>query len=200
MAQFKRSAVENALTALGFKGVSKYPDERFQRTVDTLAEHVDDDTWPKLDKGQTNLVKAILKATKAEDDITILDDSAEVDVDQDAGAEVAAAPPKKGAAKTPPPKAAKAGAPAKGKAPPKKAGGESNKGPGVIGSIVEFLESANSKKPLSKQALVEKLCKRFPDRPSEGMAKTVNVQVPTRIRTDKGINVQKNENGYWIAS
>jgi hypothetical protein len=87
----------------------------------------------------------------------------------------------------------KNGKPEKGKAPPKKAGGA-----GVIGSIVEFMAAASEKKPLSKKGLLEKLKKRFPDRPGEAMMTTINIQVPNRLKVNKGILVSKNENGYWI--
>src|SRR5690606_3546912 len=84
------------------------------------------------------------------------------------------------------------------KAPPKKAGGE--KGPGVIASIIEFLEAASEEKPLSKDKIVERLAKRFPDRDPESMSKTVAVQVPNRLKSDKGLNIKKNDRGYWIVT
>lgn len=93
-------------------------------------------------------------------------------------------------------KGKKKGAPEKGKAPPKKAGGES--GPGVIGSIVEFLSKATEKKPLSKSDLADKLAERFDDRDRDSMLKTINVQVPSRLKTDKKLDVRKNDKGYWI--
>jgi hypothetical protein len=95
---------------------------------------------------------------------------------------------------TPTPKKKKGGAP-KGTRPVK-AGGE---GPGVIASILEFLLKATEDRPITKQRLVEKLVKRFPQRDPEGMSKTVSVQIPNRIKREKGVDVRQNENGYWIA-
>ncbi len=84
------------------------------------------------------------------------------------------------------------------KGPPKSAGGDGK--PGIIASIVEFLEAATEESPISKKGMVKKLAKRFPDRNADSMAKTVNVQVPNRIKKDKGLNVCKNDkNQYWIS-
>lgn len=76
------------------------------------------------------------------------------------------------------------------------------KGPGIIASIEEWLRAATASKPLSKEDLVKKLSQRFKDRDPESMGKTVAVQVPSRLKTDKGITVQtKKVDGltkYWI--
>jgi hypothetical protein len=78
-----------------------------------------------------------------------------------------------------------------GKANFQKAGGEG--GPGVIGSIVEFLQEGTEDKPLSRADILKKLVKRFPERGEDAMKKTVNVQVPNRIAKDKGLDVIKVE-------
>ena len=88
-------------------------------------------------------------------------------------------------------------APKTKKGKPEKAAGAD--GQGVIGSIIEFLEKATEKNPISKKELAEKLAKRFPDRDADGMAKTINVQVPSRLKAAKNLNIQKNDKGYWIA-
>ena len=109
-----------------------------------------------------------------------------------------AAKPTKTTAPTPAadkPTAAKA----KGKkAPPAKAATEA-KGPGVIASIIEFLSAANAKRPLSKADLLAKLEARFPDRETTAMRRTINCQLPTRLRAEKELDVRKNDDGYWIA-
>jgi hypothetical protein len=69
------------------------------------------------------------------------------------------------------------------------------KGPGVIASVLEFLTEASAKAPVTKEDLVNRLAKRFPDRPKESMAKTVNVQVPGRLSREQGVNVVKAEDG-----
>jgi len=72
------------------------------------------------------------------------------------------------------------------------------KAPGVIASIAEFLKKATGKKPISKDALCEKLAERFPERDPDSMMRTINVQVPNRLKSDKGLVVKKNDKGYWI--
>lgn len=92
----------------------------------------------------------------------------------------------------------KTGAPPAKKDAPRKAGAPGQ--PGVIASIIEFLAKASDKKPLTKKMIGEKLAKRFPEKDIAGMMKTVNVQVPNRIKVEKDLNVEKNESGYWIGS
>jgi len=58
--------------------------------------------------------------------------------------------------------------------------------------------AATKDKPLTKEALGEKLAKRFPDRSAESMMRTVNVQVPARLAKEKGVNVQKGEGGFGL--
>jgi hypothetical protein len=76
-------------------------------------------------------------------------------------------------------------------------------GPGIIASIVEFLQEATEDKPLTKEKLLDKLEKRFPARSRDAMKKTVNVQVPGRIKNDKKMEVGSVETksgakGFWI--
>lgn len=84
----------------------------------------------------------------------------------------------------------------KGKPFPKGAGKDGK--PGVIASIVEFLNAASEDKPISKKRLTKKLAERFEDRSAESMAKTVNVQVPNRLMKDKGMNIIKTDKGYYV--
>lgn len=72
------------------------------------------------------------------------------------------------------------------------------KGQGVIATIIELLTAASAKNPLTKQALCDELAERFPDREPRAMMRTINCQVPSRLRSDKEIEVQKNDKGYWI--
>lgn len=71
-------------------------------------------------------------------------------------------------------------------------------GPGVIASIVEFLKQGTAKKPMSKDKMCEMLAERFPDRSAESMMRTINVQVPNRLKADKGLTVIKTDKGYYI--
>ena len=72
------------------------------------------------------------------------------------------------------------------------------KGPGVIASIVEYLQAATATKPITKEKICARLAKRFPERSPEAMLKTIHCQVPTRIVNEKKLKVKKNENGYYV--
>ena len=66
------------------------------------------------------------------------------------------------------------------KAPVEKAATKAKavKGPGVISTIIETI----SKRPATKQEILDVLCKRFPDRAADGMKATVSIQLgPTRL-------------------
>lgn len=124
-----------------------------------------------------------------DDDTDDEDSEDDEDSDDDEEDDDVEAPAKKKAGK-------KDAKPAKGAV--KSAGGDGK--PGIIDSIVEFLETATAEKPLTKDKIHDRLVKRFKDRNSESMWTTVNLQVPNKLRTDKGLNVQKNEKGYYIAA
>lgn len=90
----------------------------------------------------------------------------------------------------------------KGKAPPKSAGGEGK--PGVIATIVNTLKAATEDKPVTKKKILKVLVAAFPDRDESSMQKTVNVQVPNRVKADKKLNVvsvelEGGKVGYYIA-
>lgn len=96
-------------------------------------------------------------------------------------------------------KPAKKSKPKKGEKPAAKADKKAAKpkGKGVIDVIRDVLVAASEKKPVTKDAIVEKLEDVFPDRETDAMKGTVNVQVPSRIGRERGITVHKNEKGYW---
>lgn len=73
------------------------------------------------------------------------------------------------------------------------------KKPGVIQAIINCLEGATEDKPVSKKSILKVLVKKFKDREESAMQTTINVQLPNRLKTEKGLNIQKNEKGYWIA-
>ena len=106
--------------------------------------------------------------------------------------------PKKVAKPTPPAAAKeekKAAKPAKAaKAEKKEKAPKAPKGPGVIATIVEILKKG---KPVSKEAILDVLAKRFPDRDKESMSKTINVQIPNRISKEQKIKVLKNDKGLY---
>lgn len=80
---------------------------------------------------------------------------------------------------------------------PMSAGGEGK--PGIIATIQECLTKASKETPVTKDAILNKLVKRFPDRDPDAMKNTINIQVPNRMRTDKKLNIVKTaEGGYYI--
>lgn len=90
--------------------------------------------------------------------------------------------------------------PAKKKKVKKEKKEKAKTGPGVIASIEEFLRGASEDKPLSKEKLADKLAARFADHERDSMLRTINVQVPNRLKVDKEIIVHKNKGGYWIGA
>ena len=74
-------------------------------------------------------------------------------------------------------------------------------GPGVIVSILEFIQE--SKEGISKVQIAEKLAERFPDRDANSMTKTVNAQIggkksPRRMEKEKGVVFNIDEDLYSI--
>ena len=74
---------------------------------------------------------------------------------------------------------------------------EKTKSPKKVGVIATIIK-AISKKPKTKKQILARLVKRFPDREEAKMMKTINVQVPSRLRKDKELNIQKTDKGYII--
>ena len=70
---------------------------------------------------------------------------------------------------------------------------------GVIATIIESLTKATKTKPVTKDQILAKLVKQFPDRSPDAMKTTINCQVPRRLQNDKELKVLQNDNGYWIA-
>jgi hypothetical protein len=73
-------------------------------------------------------------------------------------------------------------------------------GMGVTESIVYFLAAEASKsKPLSMKAVLAKLVKNFKGVKEEGqLSSTLKTILPNRLRVEKGLDVKKDENGYWV--
>ena len=78
----------------------------------------------------------------------------------------------------------------------KKAKKDEPKGPGVIASILEFVTKAGEK-GISKESILTKLTTRFPERASEGMGKTINVQLPVRMSRERKVKIVKLDNGKF---
>ena len=73
---------------------------------------------------------------------------------------------------------------------------KSEKGPGVIATIFSLV-SQSGKKGISKQEILDKLTEMFPDRASEGMEKTINVQLPGRMSKERKVKIVKLESGCF---
>jgi len=172
--KINRSAAVSLLVALGAAMAGKWTAAKLLGKLKKIDELVDEDT--KLEKDDATTLKLLTKANEAGDDIDIEDDVPAEDEK----------PAKKEKAKA---------KPAKDK-PAKKA--KEDKGPGVIASIVEFLKEATAKNPIDKKTILAKLVERFPERGEDAMKSTINIQVPSRLSKDKGLNIKKNEDGYFI--
>jgi hypothetical protein len=76
---------------------------------------------------------------------------------------------------------------------------ESKNGKGVIGTIVECLQNASKDKPVTKEQILKKLVKEFPDREEKGMKATINIQVPSRLNSEKDMGIVRHDDGgYYI--
>jgi hypothetical protein len=200
--------------AMGTKTAKKWDAAKLLGKLKSL--DADDDT---VDAGDyQKLYKKVVKANKAGNELAFpedeeeeeeeeeVEDEAEEDEDEDGDEddgddeeEEEEEKPKSKKSK----KGAKASAKEDKKAKGSKKGGKSKKAsgekkPGVIAAIVTILKEASKAKPITKEGIVKKLVKMFPDRSAESMAGTVNVQVPFRIQKEKDIKVNKNDDGYWI--
>ena len=68
---------------------------------------------------------------------------------------------------------------------------------GVIAAIVEILTKATKKKPVTKEDILTLLEKQFPDRATTSMMGTINVQVPSRLKKEKDLNILNDGKGYY---
>jgi hypothetical protein len=70
------------------------------------------------------------------------------------------------------------------------------KGPGVIETIFEAIKKSGEK-GISKKALLAKLEAKFPERATEGMSKTIAVQLPKRMSRERKVKIEKLANGNF---
>lgn len=71
--------------------------------------------------------------------------------------------------------------------------GVKGKKPGVIVMIIKSI----SKKARTKKQILDFLVKKFPDRDPQKMAKTIGVQVPSRLSKEKGLKITKTDKGAY---
>lgn len=186
--KFLRSDIVELCEALGFKTAAKWPKPKMMTKLKEIVDTAKDG-GVELESEKLQGILGRLVVAKEFEVVASQEELGEAAaeapekeveevVEEAAEAEETEAPKKKGK------KIEKAG---------------DGKGPGVIGSIVEFLTAASEEKPISKDQILKKLEGRFPDRPAESMKRTINVQIPARIQKEKKVVVKKNDKGYWIA-
>lgn len=219
----KRKDLDALFVALEMPMAAKWSEKRLLDKISKLPDVVDEET----DAGDSqDLLDSVLEAVEEGTEITIVSAKAskaapkktkaaakkkkppaeeEPEEEYEEYEEEEEEPPKKktkaaAKKKTAAKKKKKAPEPPKGANKKKKPAPKPKtpKGPGVIKSIIEFLKKANSKRPLSKDALLEKLEDRFPERTPDAMRTTINIQVPNRLKKEKELDVRKNEKGFWI--
>lgn len=178
--QVKLSAVRALFVACGFETAVDWTVTRASTRVEKIrsSRKKEDFTEPK-DPEQLKLLEALCEAVKEEKDIKIEDDT-KTDEELTKESDKKKAGSKKEKAEKPA-KEKKEKAPKKEKEPKK---------PGVIDTILASLKAASKDSPLTKKDIVKKLVKAFPARAEDSMAKTVNVQVPTRLGTDREVKVK----------
>lgn len=196
-----KTAAVKLLTALGVKGADKMKNDFLTKKLAGLSKAVTDEQRKTLkgnDKEAYKLLKEVIEATDDDGncDVEVTGDGSPAAPKAVKGQVAAAVEGKAGGKAAEEDKGGK-----KSRPMPKKAGDA--KGPGIIGSIAEFLINASEKKPLSKQEITDMLAQRFKDNDKDGMAKTVNVQIPNRLGKDKKLDVRsKKEQGeptrYWV--
>ena len=174
--------------ALGFKTASKWDEARLQKKLiklDTLIEGAE------LDKKTQKRVNDILRAQKGGRKVVVIDPD-DAAADKKRGKEVEDS--KKRVASEKAEKKGKAQrkqdkVEGKKKTPKKK----EPKKPGVIATILEIIQS----NPASKKQILDRLKTRFPDRPVEGMEKTISAQLPNRMAKEKGIKIKVDDKGRF---
>lgn len=218
----KHAALVSLLQELDMPTADKWPENRLQKKLKSLPEFIESEEAEAKTADGKKLLKTVLAAIEEEEYITITGIPVEL---AGAGSKEEADPakaakeektakkakaveeeeedeaPAKPAKKTAKPAETEeedddAPAKPKGKAPPKSAGGEGK--PGIIATIVSTVKNATEEKPVSKKGILAVLTKAFPDRDADSMMRTINVQVPNRIKKDKKLNVVKNDKGYYV--
>ena len=207
--QFKRETLNAVMSAVmdGSPLPEGWPATRMLTKVRGIHDLIDEDT--DLGDLQDDL-EALIEAVDNEEEIEIVegDDGASKKTAKKSSKKTAkkstkkASPAKKSSKKKTTTKVSK-------KAPVKKASKKVSKkkptkkkpapkGPGVIATIVECLKKAKKSSPVSKDDILEVLVERFPDRTADAMLKTINTQVPGRLKSEKGLKIVKVDGGYYI--
>lgn len=181
-----KNRVIKIFEALGFKTAPKWDVPRLEKKLIKLEGFIE---GAKLDKKTQKRVNEILRIQKKGRKVIVFDpddEAAGKSRGQDVKDAQMRAASKKSEKKT---TAKRKTDKAAGKKPKRK----EPKKPGVIASILEFIQGD----PVSKKQLLSKLTKRFPDRPVDGMAKTIQAQLPNRMAKEKGIKIKVDGKGRF---
>lgn len=180
-----KNRVVKIFLALGFKTADKWDIIRLQKKLvklDVLIEGA------KLDAKTQKRVNEILRLQNKGRKVIVFDPDDEA-ADKKRGQDVKDAQKRAATKKTEKATAGRKADKAAGKKPKRK----EPKKPGVIASILEFIQAG----PVSKKQLLGKLTKRFPDRPVDGMAKTIQAQLPNRMAKEKKIKIKMDDKGRF---
>ncbi|MHC4110896.1 MAG: hypothetical protein ACYSUY_07460 [Planctomycetota bacterium] len=71
------------------------------------------------------------------------------------------------------------------------------KGPGVIASILDIIQKQG---PVTKDDILKRLTKKFPNRKPEHMQATVSCQVPGRLNREKNAKIKRDKDGQYYVS
>lgn len=202
--KISRSDAVALMEALDYKTAARWSLKKLADKITGLPDILDEETEIE-DKKLSKLLKEVLNAVENDDEIVVLED----EVEEEETEEEAPKPKKKGDKKTAKRGSKKASddeeteteaeeeesVPVKPK-PAKK--GPGKRGVGVIATIIEELRKASAKKPTTKEKILAVLVKKFPDRDPKAMKSTVSSQIPSGLRTEKGLVVQSNDKGIWL--
>jgi hypothetical protein len=174
------------LEEAGFPKAKKYSIEKLTEELKGVLELQEPPEFE--DDELSGIFDDLAKAFGKGKEITVVDDTAEEEEKEDKKKKTkkdsAAAPSSKGKDK--------------GKSDKEEKKKRKTSGGGVIATIIEILKTTSAKKPLSKDEIVQRLAKKFPDREESSMASTVLTQCGGKLKKYKDVDVKKNEKGYYL--
>lgn len=193
--KMKKETVVRVFEALGYKTAKNWEVERLEKKVNGLSELIKDSKHPDIEDSRTKkALTAILKADKVIIDKPETEKVQEVEkkTEKKESVDVPVDVPtqKKPTQKK---KVSKKKSIANKKTVEKTIKKISTKGPGVIATIIECLK----KRPTTREAILNVLVKRFPDRDKSKMETTVKCAVPSYLQRKMGLEVKENNNGSY---
>lgn len=192
----------NLLLGVGFaERINTLPAAVIQRKVNALKESHKDATPSKETE---DIFNKVIESLEKGEKIVIAEGSAPAAAPKKpakkaAEKKPAAKPPAKAAPTKPKASAAPRAVKNPAKAAAKKAAVDKQNRPGVVMHIIEILQKATEAKPLNRDAILLSCVRKFPDRQPDKMSKTILNQTSHFIKNVRGLNLQKNEKGYYIA-